>query len=52
MPRDPDPFPAIGPSELRLLMANAKSPGSDLLLIVDAQFEYEYRGGYIRGART
>jgi M-phase inducer tyrosine phosphatase len=52
MPRDPNPFPTIDPSELRFLIAHGKSRGCDLLLIVDARFEYEYRGGHIRGSKN
>jgi hypothetical protein len=50
--RDPNPFPAIDPCELRFLMANFKSLGYDLLLIVDARFEYEYHGGHIRSSKN
>jgi M-phase inducer tyrosine phosphatase len=50
--RDPNPFPTINPSELRLLIADFHSLGYDLVLIVDARFEYEYHGGHIRGSKN
>jgi hypothetical protein len=50
VPLSRDPYPAIDPVQLRLLITDVTSQGYDLLLTLDCRFEYECAGGHIRGS--
>jgi hypothetical protein len=51
-PSNPDPFPLLNSRQLRDLIANHRLYGFELLLIVDARFEYEHVGGHIRTSQN
>ncbi|OHT17323.1 Rhodanese-like domain containing protein [Tritrichomonas foetus] len=50
--KNSDPFKTISSHELALLLKDPSSHQFDQIIILDARFEYEYRGGKIRGARN
>ena len=45
-------FPLMAPGRLAQLMDDYASEGYDNLVILDARYEYEYRGGWIIGAKN
>jgi rhodanese-related sulfurtransferase len=47
-----DPFPLLQPAKLRDWMTDPLSHPYTNLVIIDARFEYEFRGGHVRGARN
>ncbi|OHT11388.1 Rhodanese-like domain containing protein [Tritrichomonas foetus] len=47
-----DPYGSITPNDFAVLLTNPESHGYDRLLVLDARYTYEYRGGRIIGARN
>ena len=45
-------FPFMSPAKLAQLMDDYVSEGYDNLVILDARYEYEFRGGWINGAKN
>jgi hypothetical protein len=48
--RSESPFPEISPQALRTLLLDPSSAGFDTVLVIDARFEYEHKGGKISNA--
>lgn len=47
-----DPFQKITPRQLKELLTDPLSHGFDQIIILDARFDYEYKGGRILGAKN
>lgn len=47
-----DPFKKIAAHELASLLSDPSSHPYDIILILDARYRYEYRGGRIKGAKN
>lgn len=47
-----NPFPTLSPTELYYYLTQPLSHSFDQIVILDARFDYEYKGGHIEGAQS